>query len=73
VPEAQRWRAWERLVADDARAEKGRGGPAYGIVRSRQKHDGGRLVAERLGRPAAWFVEADDALDERIAKAAYNG
>lgn len=73
VPEAQRWRAWERLVADDARAEKGRGGPAYGIVRTRQKHDGGRLAAERLGLPTTWFVEADDALDDRIAKAAYGG
>jgi hypothetical protein len=73
VPEAERWRAWELLVADDARAATGRPGPAYGIVRTRQKHDSGRLAAWKLGQETAWFLAPEGALDDRLARAAYGG
>lgn len=73
VPEHERWRAWELLVANDANAATDREGPAYGIIRTRQKHDAGRLAAWTLGQEIAWFVAPEGALDDRIAKAAYGG
>jgi hypothetical protein len=73
VSEPERWRAWELLVANDARAATGREGPAYGIIRTRQKHDAGRLAAWTLGQETAWFLMLEGALDDRLARAAYGG
>lgn len=59
---------------DDVGGKKGRGGSAYGIVRSLQKLRSGQLAAASLGGRAGWFaptsLPAD--LEMRIAQAAYD-
>ncbi len=77
VDERDRWSAWERLVVDDIRAgrtgvgtDAGHGGAPYAILRSRQKHDSGRLAAEVLGEPTRWFLKGDPARDETFTRRA---
>lgn len=60
MPEEARWGAWENMVASDIvkgadgiGAKPGKGGAAYAIIRTRQKHDCGQLAAERVGASAA--------------------
>ncbi len=80
VPERDRWRAWEGLVVDDIYAGRenigtrpGRGGAAYAILRTRQKHECGRAAAVALGLvdEAAWYLAPDARLDEQLARIAY--
>lgn len=82
IPEEARWGAWENMVAADIvkktpgiGSKPGKGGAAYAIIRSRQKHDGGRLAAARVGTDAdrAWFYESDAGRDEVLARCAYDG
>lgn len=81
LPEDQRIVAFATMVdeavrarLDDVGGEKGRGGSAYGIVRSLQKLRSGQLVAARSGGRAAWFAPTTLApdLEQRIAQAAYD-
>lgn len=80
VPERDRWRAWEGLVVDDIYAGRsnigtmrGKGGAAYAIMRTRQKHESGRAAAVALGLDdqAAWFLAPDPRIDEQLARVAY--
>jgi hypothetical protein len=78
VPEEQRWQAWERMVAYDIENKvKGIGivpykrGAAYAIIRSRQKHDSGRNVAEKLGLSTSWFLTPDPRIDQILTDRAY--
>ena len=82
MPEAERWTAFESMVAADIAkgaagigARTGKMGAAYAIVRSRQKHDCGKLVAASLGTEVdrAWFLSSDPERDAILARAAYNG
>ena len=78
VPEEQRWQAWERMVAYDIE-NKVRGigyvpykkGAAYALIRSRQKHDSGRNVAEKLGVSTSWFLTPDPRVDQILTDRAY--
>lgn len=78
VPEEQRWQAWEKMVAYDIENKvKGIGivpykrGAAYAIIRSRQKHDSGRNVAEKLGVSTSWFLTPDPRIDQILTDKAY--
>lgn len=82
VPERDRWDAWESMVASDIAkgspgigSKPGKGGAAYAIIRSRQKHDGGKLAAAQLGSDVdrAWFLTSDPERDDVLARCAYDG
>ncbi len=80
VDERARWSAWEALVADDIRdgatgigARSGRGGAAYAILRTRQKHDSGALAAATFHEPTEWFLKGDAKRDELLAQRALDG
>lgn len=79
VDERDRWLAWEAAVAEDIRKHaahagglSGKKGAAYAIMRTRQKHDSGRLAAAQVGEPTAWFLTGDAARDELITRRAYD-
>ena len=78
VPEADRWLAWEALIAADITNDTnsigdtpGHGGAPWAIMRSRQKHDSGLLFAERNGLDTGWFLKPDRARDTLITRKAY--
>lgn len=78
IPESERWLAWEAMIsADIAKDTKsignksGKAGAPWAIMRSRQKHDSGRLFAERTGLDTSWFLNPDRVQDAIITRRAY--
>lgn len=78
VDEHARWDAWQRLVVADINAKvdnigtrAGKSGTAYALIRSRQKHDCGRLAASTVGEPVDWYLTRDDAIDDTLTRRAY--
>lgn len=84
IPEDQRWRAARRTVALSAAQPRpgiaaivnrpGKTGAAYALVRTEQKYESGKLLAQNTG-DASWFTEgytsSDDAIEQAIAATAY--
>lgn len=78
IPESERWLAWEAMIATDIAKgttsignKSGKAGAPWAIMRSRQKHDSGRLFAERNGLDTSWFLIPDRDQDAIITRRAY--
>lgn len=79
IPEAERWAAWENMLAadivkdvDSIGNKDGKGGAPWADMRTRQKSDSGKLFAKRKNLPLIWYPPSDPERDKTIVRRAYD-